>query len=210
MMQANPTDAPTPDGVLIDAILGGEKTQFELIIRRYNQRLYRVGMSILHNDADTEDAMQSTYINAYEHLGAFKRNASLGTWITRIMINECLVQKNKKQSREKNMLQTNSIIMTTPAHQMINKELNGILENAIERLPGKYRLVFVLRELEELSVKETSEVLHIEQANVKVRLNRAKSMLKSSLNDYIRGNVYPFHLLRCNSMVEKVMHRLTS
>src|ERR1700742_342472 len=86
-----------PDVVLIERILAGEKRLFELIIRRYNQRLYRIGMSILKEDAEVEDAMQTAYINAYEHLGQFENRSSFNTWITRILLNECLAQKKRQQ-----------------------------------------------------------------------------------------------------------------
>ena len=88
--------------------------------------------------------------------------------------------------------------MTTPAYVLMNKELNGVLENAISKLPEKYRLVFILREVEELSIKETAEVLCLEEPNIKVRLNRAKTMLRESLQGYMKDNVYSFHLTRCN------------
>jgi RNA polymerase sigma factor (sigma-70 family) len=197
------------DAELVEGILGGEKKLFERIIRKYNQRLFRIGMSILNSDADVEDAMQITYIKAYEHLATFENNSSIGTWITRIMINECLAQKNKNQRYSNKLPQfENKNSMATPAHALINKELNEILQNAIAQLPEKYRLVFVLREIDEMSVRDTGAALNIEEANVKVRLNRAKSMLRTTLNRYLKENVFAFHLSRCDAMVEKVMERL--
>ncbi|MBO9571745.1 MAG: RNA polymerase sigma factor [Chitinophagaceae bacterium] len=195
-----------PDTQLVDGILSGDKNLFEIIIRRYNQRLFRIGMSVLNNIMEAEDAMQNAYIKAYEHLKTFENRAAFGTWLTRIMLNECLMQK-KKNLRMGNKVQQpeNIITMATPDNQMMNKELGAALENAIARLPEKYRLVFVLREIEELSVKETGEALNIEEANVKVRLNRAKTMLNNSLSDYLKDNVYSFHLSRCDKMVENIM-----
>lgn len=195
-----------PDKILIQQILKGEKGLFAQIIRRYNQRLFRAGMAILNNDAETEDAMQSTYINAYEHLAQFENRAAFATWLTRIMVNECL--KLKKKRTQTVQLSENHITMTTPAHVLVNKELNNLLENAVSQLPEKYRLVFMLREMEEMSVKETAEVLTIEETNVKVRLNRAKTMLRESLKDYMKGNIYHFHLSRCDRMVNHVMTAL--
>lgn len=195
-----------PDTQLISSILAGEKSLFEVVIRRYNQRLYRIGMSILNNDTEAEDAMQNAYIKAYEHLHSFENKSSFGTWLTRIMLNECLQQKKKNQRK---IQQTeNKTAMTTPAHMLINKELKAVLEGAIAQLPEKYRLVFVLREVEEMSVKETSEILDIEETNVKVRLNRAKTMLKNNLSGYIKDNVYTFHLTRCDAVVNNVMNYL--
>ena len=126
------------------------------------------------------------------------------------MINECLARK-KKQSHYSSIpaeLPENNTTMTTPDGLLVNKELSGILENAIAALPEKYRLVFILREVEELSGRETGEALGIEEPNVKVRLNRAKTMLKQHLDGYIRDHVYSFHLSRCDKMVSDVFSRL--
>lgn len=199
-----------PDGELVTRIIAGEKRLFEQVIRRYNQRLYRMGISILGNDAGAEDAMQTAYMKAYEHLHKFEHRSSFGTWITRIMINECLARKKKKPyySSEPVKLPENNTIMTAPDRILVNKELNGVLETAIAALPEKYRLVFILREVEDMSGKETGEALGIEEPNVKVRLNRAKAMLRENLNGYIRDNVYSFHLSRCDRMVAAVLSRL--
>ena len=198
------------DTVLVQHILAGEKRYFEYIIRRYNKRLYRVGMSILNESMEVEDAMQVSYINAFRHLAGFEHRSSLATWITRIMLNECLARKNKKQRSkiiEEKQYQ-NFTTMTTPAHLLINKELSGVLETAISRLPEKYRMVFVLREVEDLSVKETAEVLSLNEMNIKVRLNRAKMMLRENLQGYMKEGVYAFHLTRCDRIVREVFKSL--
>jgi RNA polymerase sigma factor (sigma-70 family) len=214
-----------PDALLIGKILSGEKKLFELIIRRYNQRLYRIGMSILNDDAEVEEAMQVAYISAYEHLGQFENRSSFNTWITRILLNECLAQKKRRRRFstervtaegeaagrdpfEKGQSSQNSINMKTPANVLVNKELKAVLEEAVAQLPEKYRLVFVLREIEEMSVKETAGTLNIEEPNVKVRLNRAKTMLKDHLQGYMKDQVYNFHLTRCDRMVETVFGKL--
>lgn len=194
---------------LIDRILKGEKKLFEIIIRRYNQRLYRLGMSVLNNEAEAEDAMQNAYIKAYEHLAQFEQRAAFTTWLTRIMLNQCYEQRRKQLPVQDTPAETdNFITMSTPAHILVNKELNTVLEEAIAQLPEKYRLVFVLREIEDLSVRETSEALQIEEPNVKVRLNRAKTMLRNNLDGYMKERVYNFHLSRCNKIVNHVMSHL--
>jgi len=98
--------------------------------------------------------------------------------------------------------------MDTPAHTLMNKELATALENAIADLPEKYRLVFVLREVEDLSVKETADVLMLEESNIKVRLNRAKTMLRENLSGYVKKSVYAFHLTRCDRIVGRVFNKL--
>jgi len=195
---------------LIGRILDGESRLYEYFIRKYNQRLFRTGMSILNNDTEVEEAMQTIYIKAYEHLGAFENRSSFGTWITRIMINECLLQKKNKQRIQtvSDNQYENISHMKTPVHTLINKELGVVLENAIALLPEKYRTVFVLREVENLSVKETAEVLALEESNIKVRLNRAKTMLRESLAGYMKENVFAFHFTRCDRIVRLVFKGL--
>jgi len=208
MIQQEPLQiSQIPDESLIRSILDGDKKAFEYIIRRYNQRLFRTGMSLLNNEADVEDAMQTAYINAYLHLDKFKNNSSFATWMTRIMINQCLGQIRKTRTL-RTISQDNSINMVTPDSELHNKELSALLENAIEQLPEKYRLVFVLREVEDLSVKETAEVLDIAPSNVKTRLNRAKTMLKDNLKGYMKEHVYAFHLTRCDRIVARVLTEL--
>ncbi len=200
---------PVSDEELIARILAGEKRLFELLIRKYNQRLYRIGMSVLENEAEAEDAMQTAYINAYEHLPRFEQRASFGTWLTRIMLNQCYGQKRKKRDLLTDFEQTdNFVLMNTPANELANKELSDVLEQAIARLPEKYRLVFVLREIEDMSVRETSAALSIEETNVKVRLNRAKVMLRKNLHGYMKDHVFSFHLTRCDSVVKRVFQHL--
>lgn len=200
---------PVPDETLIARILAGEKRLFELLMRKYNQRLYRIGMSILENEAEAEDAMQTAYINAYEHLSGFERRASFGTWLTKIMLNQCYEQRRKNRRLHTTTEQTDNIaIMNTAVNELANKELGRTLQQAVAKLPEKYRVVFVLREIEDLSVRETSAALQIEESNVKVRLNRAKSMLRENLNGYMKDHVYSFHLSKCDRIVNRVLEHL--
>jgi RNA polymerase sigma-70 factor (ECF subfamily) len=200
-----------PDVALIDRILAGEKKLFEFIMRRYNQRLFRIGMSLLNDEMEVEDAMQTTYVKAYEHLGRFERRSSAGTWLIRILLNECLAQKKRKlragaRLKEEDMEKNTG--RDTPASMFLNKELGRVLENALSELPEKYRMVFVLREIEEMSTRETGDALGIGEPNVKVRLNRAKIMLRENLNGYFKESAFPFHLTRCDIMIDRVFRQL--
>ncbi|HEU4551301.1 MAG TPA: sigma-70 family RNA polymerase sigma factor [Chitinophaga sp.] len=207
--QPNTTLKPSPDEELIARILKGEKRLFELIIRKYNQRLYRIGMSILDNEAEAEDAMQTAYIKAYEHLSGFEQRSSFATWLTRIMLNQCYEQKRKNRHVFTNIEQPDNFInMKTPENELAGRELNNMLQLAIAQLPEKYRLVFVLREIEDLSVRDTSLSLDIEETNVKVRLNRAKAMLRENLNSYMKDHVYNFHLTKCDRITNHVLGHL--
>jgi RNA polymerase sigma-70 factor (ECF subfamily) len=203
------TESRLPDDALIAGILGGNKRLFEVIIRRHNQRLYRIGMSVLGNETEVEDAMQTAYINAYRHLPQFERRAAFSTWLCRIMLHQCYEQKRKNNLMHRlPEAQDNLACMKTPENVLAGKELGAILERAIGSLPEKYRLVFVLREMEDMSVRETSEALGIEPSNVKVRLNRAKGMLREQLGGYMKNNVYAFHLVKCDRIAAYVMARL--
>lgn len=212
-MKEKTVDIPAamPDEAIIDRILSGEKQLFGQLIRKYNQRLYRIGMSLLADEAEAQDAMQTAYIKAYEHLPGFQRRAQFSTWLTRIMLNQCLEQK-RKAGHQASVIQDQHlpIHQKTPAMELANKELSETLERAIAQLPEKYRLVFVLREMEDLSVRETSEAMGIEASNVKVRLNRAKTMLRQSLQGYMKDHVYAFHLSKCDAVVLHVMQYINA
>lgn len=200
---------PPSDQELIARILAGEKRLFEALLRKYNQRLYRIGMSLLGSEAETEDAMQTAYINAYEHLAQFGHRASFGTWLTRIMLNQCYAQLRKNMRPTEALKQTDNFInMETPENELANKELGRALEHAIAQLPEKYRLVFVMREIEDMSVRETSVALSIEEGNVKVRLNRARTLLRAHLSHYMKDQVYSFHLTRCDRIASHVLQCL--
>lgn len=202
------------DYEIITRILHGEKNLYSIIVRRYNQRLYRVAMSIINDDSEVEDVMQVAYINAYENLGKFAFKASFSTWLTRILINECLLRL-KKRGKSINMndvtmdneiYQKHSIEVQTPVAKMLNSELKYALDKAIRQLPEKYRTVFIMREIEDMNVAETQACLDISEVNVKVRLNRAKSLLKESLSVfYKREDILHFHLSRCDRVIEGVM-----
>ena len=204
------------DEELISRILNGETYLYEHIIRKYNQRMYRICMSIIHDDNEAEDLMQNAYIKAYENLSTFKGKSKFSTWLSRILINESLLwlQRNKRKInfqhevlKENNSKSVNQKT-NTPAQQMMNNELKKILEEAIAQLSPKHRVVFVMREIENMSVAETSECLHISQINVKVRLNRAKEMLRDILMKSEYKEVYSFHLLRCDTIVTAVMKKI--
>lgn len=204
-----------PDQEIVKRISQGEKNLYALIIRRYNQRLYRVGMSILHDEAEVEDAMQESYVNAWGSLEKFQFKSQFSTWLTRIMINECLLQiKKRKKNLEMKEEMMDHYHQTTDQQNALSKILNADLKKALEQavldLPEKYRTVFIMREVEHMNVFETKECLAISESNVKVRLNRAKALLRNSLNDlYKSGDVFGFHLSRCDKMVDRVMARIS-
>lgn len=199
------------DEEIVERVVNGEKFLYENLIRKYNSRLFRIAVSIVNDDMEAEDIMQTAYINAYLQLSSFSKKSSFGTWLTRILINESLLHKKRKQKFE-NILaqkQTAEYHNETPLNHLMNKELKSILENAILTLPEKYRLVFVMREIEEMSTSETMEVLNIGESNVKIRLNRAKEMLRNELSGQLKSKeLFGFHLTRCDRVVNFVMRRI--
>jgi len=206
------TDALS-DNEIIARILSGEMNLYAILVKRYNQRLYRVAMSIINNDSDVEDVMQVAYIKAFENLGKFEHRSAFSTWLTRILINECLLQAKKRNqsltindNMSENEIYQRSSNNQTPLTSMLNSELKTILEKAIGLLPDKYRMVFIMRELENMSIAETQECLDLTEENVKVRLNRAKAMLRTSLTSlYKKEDLLSFHLTRCDRITEAVM-----
>lgn len=205
------------DFEIIRRINNGDVKLFEILIRRYNPLLYRIGRTYRYNHQDTEDLMQDAYINAYSHLDQFENRASFKTWLTRIMLNGCY-QKNHRQSF-KNEINDDSIqdgksnFLLHYSHNnekmAMNKELGRVIENAVHNIPEDYRIVFTLRELNGLNVAETANVLNITESNVKVRLNRAKGMLQREIKKmYSPEDIFEFNLLYCDSMVNKVMAKI--
>jgi RNA polymerase sigma-70 factor (ECF subfamily) len=201
---------------IIYRVLNGEIKLYEILIRRYNSFLYKIGRSYHYNHQDTEDLMQETYISAYCNLKKFEQRASFKTWLTRLMLNHCYQKKHKLSyaneiiTAEPSTTKTNALFQySNNKDQMINKELGSVVENALLQIPEDYRMVFTLRELNGLSIAETSAALNITEANVKVRLNRAKAMLRAAIeNMYSPGEIFEFNLIYCDDMVNKVMARI--
>ncbi|MGZ3900862.1 MAG: RNA polymerase sigma factor [Bacteroidia bacterium] len=203
------------DNVIIEEILSGNKEKYALIMRKYNQRLYRICKGYLKDEAEIEDVMQETYIKAFQNLVKFENRSKFSSWLTRILINECL-QRLRKMKREtlldnseEQMKTMNLTDKKSPETESLNKELKGLLEINIAQLPEKYRAVFIMREVEKMSIDETAESLEISDSNVKVRLNRAKEMLRAALmNTYPIGEVFEFNLVRCDKIAKNVLARI--
>ena len=202
---------------IIGRINEGDIRLFEIIIRRYDPFLYRIGRTYRYNHEDTEDLMQDAYINAYSHLKKFENRASFKTWLTRIMLNVCYQKKHKmsfkNEIQEEDIQNEKSDILFHHSSNnekiAMNKELGRIIENAVHEIPEDYRIVFTLRELNGLSVAETSEVLSITESNVKVRLNRAKGMLQKEIKKiYSPEEIFEFNLIYCDTMVNRVMAKI--
>lgn len=209
-----------PDTEIIGRILSGDVALYEILIRRYNPFLYKTGRAYGYNHQDTEDLMQETYINAYQHLSAFENRSSFRTWIVRIMLNECYHKSRKRSFQKEKSFDVTANDAPAPVPEMnnsndvnrsvINRELSAVIEGSLNRLPVDYRITFTLRELSGLNVAETAQVTSTTAANVKVRLSRAKTMLRKELEKiYSPEDIYEFNLIYCDKMVEAVMKKIT-
>jgi RNA polymerase sigma factor (sigma-70 family) len=205
------------DAEIIARILNGETQLYEIIVRRYNSFLYKIGRSYSCTHHDTEDLMQETYVNAFFNLSKFGHRSSFKTWLARIMLNQCYRKKQKASTRNETPQEIlhpeNSSFMSSNSpgteKTILNKELGRVLEQALGAIPADYRMVFTLRELNGLSVAETAEAVDISESNVKVRLNRAKVMLRGAIGEmYSPDDIFEFNLVYCDRMVEQVMTRI--
>jgi RNA polymerase sigma-70 factor (ECF subfamily) len=207
------------DEEVVSRVLKGETALFEIIMRRYNQRLYRVARAILRNDGDAEDVVQDAYVRAYEHLGQFAGKAAFATWLTRIAVHEALARKRRngrleeldavqKKDDHRSILKSSA---PSPESQSAQSQTRQLLEEAIETLPSDYRTVVVMRDVEEMNVAETAAILEVSEALVKTRLHRAHAMLRKELFTRAQGRVadlYPFLGARCDRMVKAVLERI--
>jgi RNA polymerase sigma-70 factor (ECF subfamily) len=212
------------DRDLADRIAARDPVAFEALMRRYNTRLYRTARAILKDDAEAEDAVQDAYLDAYRHIHDFRGESQLGTWLVRITVNQALMRL-RKQKRDPIVVP----FAADPAHAdrqdldpedssaepasttILRTEVRKILERRVDELPVSFRTVFILREVEEMSVEETAEALGIPAATVRTRLFRARALLRSALArdlDVATGDVFGFAGARCDRIVTVVLGRV--
>ncbi|HET6527414.1 MAG TPA: RNA polymerase sigma factor [Balneolaceae bacterium] len=204
-----------PDERVVERILNGEKELFEILMRRYNQRLFRAVRSYLRDEDDVNDTLQDSYLKAYQKLYQFKGDAAFSTWLVRIGINEALQRLRKQKAnqevsidRNENIQFANKVDMN-PEKKVINHENRQLIERAVDRLPEKYRTIYMLREIEGMKNAEISECLELTESNVKVRFYRARNLLKESLYELSAdAEIFEFGNEKCDRLVEKVMERL--
>jgi RNA polymerase sigma factor (sigma-70 family) len=206
------------DTDVVERVLSNEVALYEILVRRYNPYLYKIGRSYGYNHHDVEDLMQDSFVSAYENLAKLENRSFFKTWLTRIMMNECYRKQNKASYRKEIFLETTATDKTIPMFSSNksnpeqttgNRELHTVIENAINNIPLDYRMVFCLREMNGMSVIETSKALQLTETNVKVRLNRAKGMLRKEVEKmYTPDEIFQFNLVYCDKIVENVMRRI--
>lgn len=207
------------DEQVVNRVLAGETALYEIIMRRYNQRLYRVARAIVRNDSEAEDVMQDAYVRAYQNLAQFANRAPFAAWLTRIAVHEALHRARKRGRLDQ--LDDSAFDAESgeymvhaspdPEQSTTRAELRQLLEEAILELPEQYRTVLMLRDIEELTTAETADALGLSEENVKVRLHRGHAMLRSWLLSRVGANAkeaFPFMGERCDRVVRGVLEQL--
>ncbi len=216
-------EKPKPESLtdeeVVQRVRAGETALYEVIMRRYNRRLYRIARAILHNDAEAEDVMQDAYVRSYEHLDQFAARSPFSTWLTRIAVNEALARlrlRNRNQPLDDTGQDGELFMKMTskspdPEQSASGAQLREFLEEAVLGLPEQYRTVIMLRDIEELSTAETAQALDLTEVNVKMRLHRGHRMIRSWLFERIGARAkeaFPFMGVRCDRVVRGVLDRL--
>jgi RNA polymerase sigma-70 factor (ECF subfamily) len=203
-------------------LVAGARVRDEAAIRelmqRYNQRLFRMARSVLRSDAEAEDAVQDGWVQAFTHLDGFRGDSAIGTWLTRIVMNEALGRVRKQRTRSAVIAETagadsppQAVTTENPESLMAQDQVRSLLETAIDRLPEAFRSVFVARMVEGLSIEETAQVLGLKPETVKTRAHRARARLRTELSRSIGpaiGDAFAFQGDRCARMTEAVLRRL--
>jgi RNA polymerase sigma-70 factor (ECF subfamily) len=214
------------DADLAQRIAGRDQAAFEALMRRYNGKLFRVARAILKDDGEAEDALQDAYLDAYRHMADFRAESRLSTWLTRIVVNQALMRRRRRQRES-------AVVPFVPAHAddtapadhgevpdhraespqaaALRAELRRVLERQIDELPENFRTVFVMREVEDMSVDEVAECLGIPSSTVRTRVFRARALLREALArdlDVATVDVFGFAGARCDRIVAAVLNRV--
>ncbi len=212
--------APEDDTTLARAVAAGDRAAFERLMRRHNRRLFRLARALLRDDAEAEDALQEAYLSAYRAIGGFRGDASLSTWLSRLVLNECHARLRRALRRDNVVpmvpIEDPEAFMAgddqqRPEQAAMRAETRALVERALDRLPEDFRTVFVLRAVEELTVEEAAAVLGIPEATVRSRHFRARSLLRESLAreiDVAERELYDFGGAHCDRIVDRVFRRL--
>ena len=212
------------DAELVQLARQRDSRAFRVIMQRHNRRLYRVARAVTRDDSEAKDVVQEAYFRAFANLGNFRGDSSLATWLTRIALNEALGRlRRQRPTVELSTLDAESQDEThvipfplmaancDPERIVAQREIRRLMERAIDDLPEAFRIVFVMREIEDLSIEETADFLDLAQATVKTRLHRARRLLRLALDEQLASalaDTFPFDGMRCTRMADKVLERL--
>ncbi|HEV7784118.1 MAG TPA: RNA polymerase sigma factor [Thermoanaerobaculia bacterium] len=208
------------DEEVVRRVLAGERSLFEILMRRYNRRLYRVARGIVGDDHEAEDVVQDAYVRAFHHLDQFAERARFATWLTRIAVYEAMARSRRRgriveidampEVRKESIPSLRSAELD-PEQRAIQRDLRTILEAAIDDMPTPYRLVLMLRDVEGLSTAATAECLDLEIPAVKTRLHRARGLLRRRIAEQATTacrEAFAFEGGRCDRVVEAVLARI--
>ena len=209
------------DALLTARLRGGDPAAFAALMRHNNRRLYRLARGILKDEGEAEEAVQEGYVRAFTHLDGFKGEASLSTWLARIVVNEALRRLRRRRLEGAGISEAAGEegpgglagSEPNPEHTAARREIRRLIERAIDALPAPFRVVFVLRAVEQLSTRETAASLGIREETVKTRLHRANRLLREALGEEfaaIWDDAFPFAGRRCDGMLARVLARITS
>lgn len=224
----DPGSAGVPDVELVRRVIQGDHAAYELVMRRYNRRMFRAARSIVTDDSEAEDVVQEAYVRAYVNLHQFEGPSGLGSWLTRIASNEALgrLRRGKRvvfledhvkanhdthDGNDPDSEESTACFRAGSEKMAVSDELCRVLEDAIDELPGNFRAVFMLRAVEGLSVVETAESLSLRPATVKTRFHRARKLLQKYLADQVVDQLpaaFQFDGTRCDRLVAGVMDRV--
>lgn len=212
---------PPAEADLIHRAAAGEEAAIRAIMRANNRRLYRLARSVVRDDSEAEDVLQDAYVKAFAAIGAYRQDAALATWLSRIVLNEALQRRRRKVEAPADPSTRSQALVIPfpmqasppidPERAMAQREMCILLEQAIDQLPDDYRGVLIARGIEGMSIQETAQLLDIRPETVKTRLHRARALLRSSLAEHIGdliGDVFPFAGWRCDRLTEAVVARL--
>jgi RNA polymerase sigma-70 factor, ECF subfamily len=219
-----PEACVAPDEEVVARVRAGETDLFEVLMRRYNQKLYRAARSVFPKDpSEAEDVVQDAWVRAFEHLGQFEGRSSLSTWLVRITLHEAWSRSRRRRrvdsldgalSGEENSMQLPLATSDAdPERDAASVEMGAMLQDAVAALPETYRMVFVLRSIEDMSTEETAECLDLSLDVVKTRLHRARGLLRKELlarAGASTASLYHFAGARCDRIVANVLARITA
>ncbi|HEY8007466.1 MAG TPA: RNA polymerase sigma factor [Methylocella sp.] len=215
--------AQSADAELVRRALDRDDAAFRTIMERYNRRLYRIARGILRNESEAEDAVQEAYVKAFTHLGSFRGDSSLATWLSRITMNEALGRLRRQRpavgleifdaprSQAEIIKFPHMGTSGDPERTMAQREILQLVERATDNLPEIFRIVFMTRVIEGMSVEETANLLHLPPDTVKTRLHRARKLVREELDKQIGPvlmDAFPFAGKRCERMTHAVLQRL--
>ena len=212
------------DEELVALARQGSDSAVRVLIKRNNQRLFRVARAVVRNDAEAEDVVQETYVRAFTRLDAFRGESQLATWLTRIALNEALGRVRRRRptadlaeldagAGHQGVIMFPTLSPPAADAELARGQIREFLERAVDDLPDAFRIVFILRDIEEMSTEETAEQLSLKPETVKTRLHRARRLMRAAVEKRLAATfseLFPFDGARCDRMADRVIGRLRS